>query len=60
MRAEIWLGSNKAYCIDAVKRLDWSINERIIKITDQEGRTFETSPHNVVIIDHPTEKGGVE
>lgn len=58
MRAEIWLGGlkNVAYRIEDVKRIDVSVDGVFVKITDSEGYTWETSPHNVVILSEPNER----
>ena len=60
MRAEIWLGgmTNEAYRIENVKKIDYSPEGVLCKITDEEGWSFETSTSNVVIICPPKEKGG--
>ena len=60
MRAEIWLGGkhNVAYSIDNVKKIDYSPEGVLCKITDEDGWSFETSTSNVVIIRQPKEKGG--
>ena len=60
MRAEIWLGGmmNEAYRIENVKKVETSIDGVFCKITDEEGYVIETSPHNVVLVTKPKEKGG--
>lgn len=60
MKAEIWLGGVKEeiYRINKVKRVETSIDGVFVKITTEDGWVFETSPHNVVLITEPKEKGG--
>ena len=60
MRAEIWLGGmrNEAYRINDVKKVETFGG--VCKITNDEGWTFETSWHNVVVVKEPTEKGGAK
>lgn len=60
MKAEIWLGGmkNEAYRIENVKKVETSIDGVFCKITDEEGYVIETSPHNVVLVTKPKEKGG--
>ena len=53
---EIWFGGKKEYSINA-KRIDVSLDGVFVKITDDNGVVYETSPHNVVIISQP-KKGG--
>jgi ribosomal protein S4E len=56
--AEIWMGNNLTYRIAKVKRIQVDMIGSFVLITAEDGRTFETSPHNVVIITTP--KGGAE
>ncbi len=60
MIAEIWVGSLQvpAYKIRNVKRVETSMDGSYCKITDDYGCTYETSPHNVVLLTTPTKKGG--
>ena len=60
MRAEIWLAGMKsaAYRIEGVKCVETSIDGAFCKITNEDGYVFETSPHNVVLVTMPKEKGG--
>lgn len=62
MRAEIWLGgmTNEAYRIENIKKIDYSPEGVLCKITTEDGWSFETSTSNVVIIRPPKEKGGGE
>ena len=45
------------YNIEKVKRIDVSMDGAFCKITDEDGYEYETSPHNVVIINPPKERG---
>ena len=56
MHVKIYMGSNLIMSINA-KRIDVSIDGVFIKITDKNGNTIETSPHNVIIIQEQ-KKGG--
>ncbi len=57
-RVEIWMGgmSNPTYTIHDPKRVDMSIDSTTVRIIDDEGWVFETSPHNVVIVSAPEDK----
>lgn len=58
--AEICLGGSieSSYRIINVKRVETSIDGVFCKITTDEGRVYETSPHNVLLITEPEMKGG--
>ena len=60
-RVEIWMGGmkNPTYTINDPRRVDMSEDGITVRITDDEGWVFETSPHNVVMISEP-KKGGAE
>jgi hypothetical protein len=52
--------TNEAYRIENVKKIDYSPEGVLCKITDEEGWSFETATSNVVIICPPKEKGCAE
>lgn len=56
-RAEIWMSgmTNPTYIINEPKRVEMSEDNISVRITDEEGWSFETSPNNVVIIKSPKE-----
>lgn len=64
MMVEIYMGNIIRATICDPKRIETSIDGVFVKITDLEGNTFETSPHNVLILGKPkgirAEKGGEE
>ena len=61
MRVEIWMGGMAVptYTIKDPKRVDVSMDNTTVRIIDDEGWMFETSPHNVVIVSEPEEKNEV-
>lgn len=58
MIAEIWVGNRTmpTYKISNVKMIDASMDGSYCRIIDEYGYTYETSPHNVVLITLPSEK----
>ena len=58
MIAEIWVGGLEvpAHKLENIKRVETSMDGCYCKITTENGYTYETSPHNVVLITAPNEK----
>jgi hypothetical protein len=56
---EIWMGNTIVRTITP-RRIETSIDGAFVKITDLDGSTVETSPHNIIICHYNKEKGGEE
>ena len=52
MRAEIWIGgmTSPAYIIYEVEHVFTIENGALLKIVDEDGNIYTTSPHNVVVV----------